>query len=604
MTTTFLDYLPIELHQEIIDNVLNPQDLISYISAIPELRDIFMKRYVRIIAFSEKRLPFSSKIPKECLITFRDLCVPQRLSEALDNFRGIVILDCETYLLPVLDTAQVFWRFQECIKKNPNSIKLKINIRTGNNGNVRYDSYNEPAKLLLVGVTRLPKGVVTYLRLPVNNYILLKETKVEPIILDLLKASSKDTESISIEESLSNNTLDISEYPCLKSLTLDAIRPRFNFDNSLVLPQAFNIKNSGLNIKLNSTMCSRLEYLEVTETDSQIGTPSNAICEHSLENFEAPRLKVINFDLNKRIISSIRNIKAPLLESITVKSNNNFHLGSIKAENLQNLHIKTKSFQCDGLKDFSSLRQFNISFSEDYDKDSIDDNISKKSDYSFLENAEFGEIENGHYILEGLHMKNLKSLRLKNNPISDKYPTNASFPNLKKLMLDKHTVPSYCSLDSPNLEVLCLQNCSYLTSMKSICEHFPNLTHISMDGLRSFEIGNWMLEKLEFLSVSVRSLRVSRCYFPKLRSLNLSVNDIFEEPFAFDFSDIVAPELKALAFTGKGFDTDSVLVTKRRFYRNLQSYFISSYSERIGIWPESINNDMRIFKDIGNGDME
>ncbi|CCH43203.1 hypothetical protein BN7_2750 [Wickerhamomyces ciferrii] len=610
MTTTILDFLPYEIHLKVIDHLKDPDDLISYLTTIPLLYP-HMASYIRIITYSEKKVQFdATNIPKDCFVTGDQLCDHKALDRVFDEFKGVVILDCTTTFFTFLDISVVLKKIQQVIQKSPRSLTLKVNIRAPKAGVSFTPTYITNAKLLLTYLMEVPIDKITHFSIPLNHKISVDGADS---VLDLLDntptADVDDVKELIVERHLiKRGILDISDHPKLESLKIVGVRSRFRFHDGFILPETLKIDRSGINFRPTTQMCQNLKYLDVNHRwtpksledfdEDDFRRNDNNI--DTLGGFDAPKLKEVSLTFLGHGINAVNNIRAPSLEKLFVRQLGlmAFNLGNIDAPNLESLYVKASTLACEGIDVFPSLKRFFISAG------SIDNhlhNIYRNREarrYYFLENSVVGEIENGqHHLLDGLNMKNLKSLFLKGFPRWSEYPTSALFPRLKKLkIVYDQTLGTFPKLNAPELEVLVIQGCANLRNLDNLAENYPKLKYLRLEEVeKTIHFKDWFKKDLEFLSIDAASLKFSRCLFPKLQRLRIYSTGSRGQPpkdvQIFDFKDIIAPRLTDLAlicpywkFGGKFSD-----IFESMYYQFLKSYLIKVQNLVTGSWPEGLD---------------
>ncbi|CCH43217.1 hypothetical protein BN7_2764 [Wickerhamomyces ciferrii] len=524
MPIRFQPRLPNEILAKILDLLKNPDDIYSFIQGVPQVLPYFQKRYkVVIIDFPEPLLRIALS------------------SSSYNKFIPSTTISGDSYLAVLKDLFE----------KMNDPMKLKICFRQPNMDHSSSDNYSCTS---FKDERHHDDGILTCLDLQQFSRMEFSEL----MFRDHTKSGRRSTLRNTFRELHLcdfGDYLNLSECPGLPKLAFSRLKDTNNIDESTILPKYVSIFNDTAHQFPFSLISSLdIKYLVLRNRNSSTGNMVSGI--------KLPRLKKLEIhNTGDNELIRIGNIETELLEELEIRSPQNLQIENIITPRLKVFTLAAQSCLFTGEIHIPAVKKFKISLRSD--PLTRPSSSTSKNPLGFLENAHHGILKGGcHHIINGLDMKDLRSLKLKGAPYKG-YPFDTKFPVLYSLEIEyDDKMKHFPKLKSPSLKRLVLHHCFNLESVEWLSsdeEISTSLKEITIrESSEPLRLESLRLKSLDKLVIhSHKDINLLNCEFDSLLDIYIhhwpaacktyeSTEVLDDRPRVLKFDKISAPKLKKL----------------------------------------------------------
>ncbi|CCH40790.1 hypothetical protein BN7_324 [Wickerhamomyces ciferrii] len=596
--TNILESFPFEINVLFLEHYLvETDDILNYLQVVPSMNSHFKANF-KVVSDQINHSKYN-KLSEGCLISYdsmqellKDLREPQR-------FKGIVLME---YL-----KSEHFQQF------DPDSYSYDIFETVHEQTKFRYTFYGsfedtqpEIPNIIMIRFFHFElKHKISHISFPDVEFLPsfghFPNTKIE---LNFLKL--KKIEYHAYKKHIKTFSLNIEYCTSLENLILMGIHDKFTFPESFVFPKSLRLilyGSTALDLEspwfFKSQWVQNLEYLSLE--DSRYEHPRPIL----MVDLNFPKLKTLQLSCKPTDVIIFQNFTADSLEIFSIYSpSTNVIINGFKAQNIKNFTISARSCIIDNFEEITNLEldfEIDVKNLPEFNTNEEKVNFQNKS-WSFLRRAKSGTITRYQHVLRGLEMVNLEKLEL----LKIKYLSKdhldlnkiAQFPSLTRLYIDadyaEYEIDGIIApirFNAPHLKFLYLGCQLYFNNFYQYIDgNFPELVELivcyksgglSYFGSDPLTIDTGIFKNLETLKFSMyaRSIKLSNCGFPKLKTLDLVNNS--ESIKKLKFKKVNAPKLKELSI--ENYNISTIGPFTNRIYSKLKSIKIKNCQISAGL---------------------
>ncbi|CCH43238.1 hypothetical protein BN7_2785 [Wickerhamomyces ciferrii] len=589
--SNILEMFPFEINVLFLEQYLvETNDILNYLQVVPSMNAHFKANF-KVVTDKINHSKYDN-LPEGCIISCED---SEQLCNALrepQKFKGIVLMEFHDYDQFDVDNIfeavheQTIFRytfygdFVECYSYSPQSI-LDVFLDLDLNHRISHISFPDVEVLSPFDHLPTPKFEINFQKL-------------------------KNIEYCVSEEYGETFCFNIENCKALETLSLEDLHAEFTFPKSFVFPKNLEITScmsSSMGFEspwfFKSQWVQNLEYLRLEDSRHRHQTPISMI------DLTFPKLKEIELIWNSSTDTIFQNFTADSLRTISISSEeDNVIIDGFRAQNIEKFTLLAKSCIIENFEEITHLEDFEIDVEQIPKFNSVEERRKyMNNSWSFLRMAKKGSVTRYKHILRGLEMVNLEELELleiKCVSLSFEPDNITQFPSLKSLSIDGYCDGKYGVIsektapfrfNAPHLKFLNL-GCRISTPdfYGYISRNFPELSElivsynkdIGYPRPKPLTIDNAVFKNLESLKFSLceRSIILSKCVFPRLKTLELFNNG---KPIKkLELKLVKAPRLKEL--TIENYNILSIGITfKNKIFPKLKSIKIKNCQVPTGI---------------------